>query len=197
MSDMTQNPPPRPRRRWLLFTSLALNIFLLGVVITGTLINWQNRALGLHGGQNPFSPRAIAEAVPEAERATARDIADAARPDQREALREVRRARMAVYRLLDEPFDRAKMEAALARMREADARLAMNGQETVLNMLEALSPEARAAIAAHLRDEARDRMRDRRGRGPRGHMDGPPDNPPEEGPEPTFGEDGPPPPTGP
>lgn len=188
MTDMTPTMAPRPRRRWLLFLSLALNLFLLGVVVTGTLINWQNRALGIGGG-NPFSPRAIAEAVPEPERDKAREIAEARRSEQREALREVRRARMAVYRLLDEPFDRATMEAALVRMREADARLALSGQETVLDMLEALSPEARAAVGAHIRDKGRERFRERRGRGPRGPMDEPPEEPMDETP--------PPPPPGP
>lgn len=190
MSDMTQPMPMRPRRRWLLFVSLALNLFLLGVVVTGTLINWQNRALGLGGGPNPFSPRAIAEAVPEPERAMAQAIAEADRPEQREALREVRRTRMAVYRLLDEPFDRAKLEAALARMREADAQLAISGQDTVLRMLEALSPESRAAVAAHIREGARERFRDRRGRRPRGPMDAPPE-------ETTDDPEPPPPPSGP
>ncbi len=199
MSDMPALSPARPRRRWLLFLSLAFNLFLLGVVVTGTLVNWQNRAMGIYGGANPFSPRAIAEVVTEAERARAEEIADATRAEQRSAMREVRRARMAVYRLLDEPYERARMEEALAAMRKADERLAMIGQETVLAMMDAMSPQARAAIAAEMRERARERHRNRErggprhGRGPDGDMMDPPEGPPGDLPE----EAPPPPPPGP
>lgn len=182
--------PLRPRRRVFLFTSLAFNLFLVGVIVAGTVINWQNRAFGVFAGQNPFAPHNIVRAVPPDARADVEAILRAHERDQREALREVRRSRMEVYRLMGDAYDRSAIIDALNHMREADAALAQATQEAILDVLEKVSPDVRKSIAEHIRENGRDRHRDRR-RGPEG--DGPP---PEMGPEmgPEGGEPPPPPP---
>lgn len=141
-------------RGWKVFLvgSLVLNAFLLGG-IAGGAYQW-------------FSAQRAHEAAPAA-RVALRFAADALAPERRQqfldAIRDARRdgreyaragreARRDVLDLLAAPqLDRAALDAALARTREADMALRIRVERAVADFAATLSPEERMTFAAGLR----------------------------------------------
>lgn len=102
-------------KRWIyisLFASLALNLFLVGVIVTGLF--WHG---GHHHRRGPFNMRNAYTVLTPASQAKAKAIWQANREAFVAKIREVRAARREVRSLLreDKP-DIAKVEAAIARV---------------------------------------------------------------------------------
>jgi hypothetical protein len=149
MSDPAGTEPPRGGRgiKIALALSLALNLLIAGLV-GGALL-----ALGPRGGDEPrlrtlgLGPFALA--LDRADRAAVREGID------RSALRAERRALGAGLvqlrgALLAQPFDRAAAEAALTRARGATERLQAQGHDALLDRVETMNADERAALAGRL-----------------------------------------------
>jgi uncharacterized membrane protein len=146
-------PPEPPRRsgrgvKIALAVSLALNLAVAGLV-GGAILGRSGpgeapaiRALGL----GPF-----ALALPRERRDEVRGRIEADMPRLRAERSEIGRSLREVQRaLLAEPFDRAAAAQALARSREATLALQSAGHAALLDTLEAMSAEERAALAQGL-----------------------------------------------
>lgn len=148
-----------PRTRWLLL-SLLLNVFLLGGLAgAGLYYAWTGR---IHASPTPVAAAPAAGATPAAPRGL-RFAADALPPAQRNAfragLRDARRAaaedvqaaragRVELARLMAAPqFDRAAVDAALARTRSADVALRARVEASVADFAASLAPQERAVFA--------------------------------------------------
>ncbi len=136
--------------RGLLVASLALNLLVAGAVV-GMLISgggWHGRhhAPGIDAAGGPMT-RALDE--PD-RRAIARQMREAyrdgrpGRPEQRAAFDAL------IIDLRRTPFDRAAVEAHMARMRGMLAERLELGQGLLLDRLESMTPETRAAFADRL-----------------------------------------------
>ncbi|SOE35851.1 Uncharacterized membrane protein [Delftia acidovorans] len=171
---MTMNESPigdAPRtthlRRWL-WTSALLNLFLVGGIAGGTWRWWAHQAearsvatstqtgtpTGAPAGSSPATARGL------------RFAADGLPPERRQAfrtgLREVRReaaaltqgsreGRAEVVRLLAAPqFDRAAVEAALARTRAADTAVRERVEAHVVDFAAQLTPAERQTLVQGL-----------------------------------------------
>ncbi len=137
--------------KWVLATSLILNIFLLSCIVSGTYhLFWSNAA--------PLANKPVQNAL--------RFAADGLSLERQQAfqklLRETRReakpfikaaqvARTDVRALLAAPeFDRGAISIALAHAREADIALRLRIEASLINFAESLSPEEREKFAEGL-----------------------------------------------
>ena len=142
----------------LLLASLAANVFLGGFVA--------GRYLGKppHHGSPPLER--MESLSPEA-RAAVRDVFQSRRDSFREHRLERRELQRALYdAMIAEPFDREKVEAAMAALRQARDNQHQSQNKVLLDALENLSAEDRKALA-DMQNERRQR-RGRRGRPPGG-----------------------------
>jgi uncharacterized membrane protein len=132
--------------RWGLYLSLALNLLLLGALIGG-----------IATGARLSFPRDDAERRPAMSRldAPTREALTAVFREQFAANRDDRlKQRAARKELMDlataETFDRAATVAALARLREIDARLMVANSDAVLAFMEGLSVQQRREVVKAL-----------------------------------------------
>jgi uncharacterized membrane protein len=149
-------------RAWkvLLVGSLVLNVFLIGGVAGGAY-QW----FVAHGGA-----AAAAQAQPRALRFAAAglsverqqqfvDALKTARREAREYARDGREDRREVLRLLAAPqLDRAALEVALNRTREADIALRSRVEQSVADFAATLSPDERVKFAEGLRERGNWRL---------------------------------------
>jgi uncharacterized membrane protein len=157
MSDPDAPKAPRPGRglKIALAMSLALNLLILGLV-GGAML-----AIGPRGGGD--DPRLRTLGLGPFALALDREDRDAVRGRiDREALRGDRRvlgASLMQLRgaLLAEPFDRVAAAAALAQARGATEALQAHGHGALLDQVETMSADERAALAERL-DRALRRM---------------------------------------
>lgn len=140
--------PPRARMglglRILLFTSLALNLAVAGV-IAGFLSRAPFR---------PPPPRpdrvggALTSALSEEDRrAIGRSIFQEMRKTEDEHWQRAVEYRNVLTALRAEPFDAAVLETSLARQGEEAMRMQMAGQEAFLDRIKQMSPQERKAFA--------------------------------------------------
>lgn len=141
-------------RSWkvVLVISLVLNVFLVGAIVGGAY-QW----FAAHGAVAPVlaQQRALRFAAQtlstERQSAFINDLKQARR-DGRQYAREGREGRRDVLRLLAAPqFDRAALDAALARTREADSHLRAQVEGSVADFAASLSPEERVQFADSLK----------------------------------------------
>ncbi|RKF45342.1 periplasmic heavy metal sensor [Paraburkholderia fungorum] len=146
-------------RSWkiVLVASLVLNVFLVGAIVGGAY-QW----FAAHGALTPAQAQAQAQQrtalrfaaeTLSAERQKAfLDGLKKARREGREFARDGREGRHEVLRLLAAPqFDRAALDAALARTREADSSLRAQVEGSVADFAATLSPEERVEFADSLK----------------------------------------------
>ncbi|MGE0724545.1 MAG: periplasmic heavy metal sensor [Alphaproteobacteria bacterium] len=146
----------RPRRRWLLPTalvaSLAANVFM-GSVLVGQFAH--QRTQSDFGVFQSF--RRFTETMPSETRDIVRESFLARRPDMRRNRAVLREARTAVRTALAaEPYDRAAVERAFERLRQANEALSHSAQEAIIEAAGKLPPDQRRRIA-----EVRERPRQR------------------------------------
>ena len=165
-------PPTRRRRGWirfLLVASLALNLFLVGMLAGGRLAQWP--FVGFDPAAGPgFVPHLVRSLPP-----AARTLAEDEFADRRTAIRrqvvELRREHRTIYRVLAaEHFDRAALENTLADMRAKVSNLQLSIHQALIDVADQLDAEGRQQMAETLRDLGR---RGGQGRGP-GHGREPP-----------------------
>ena len=142
-------------RSWkiVLVASLVLNVFLLGAIVGGAY-QW----FATHGAtttvlaQQRTALRFAAETLPAERQKAFIDGLKNARREGKQFAREGREGRHEVLRLLAAPqFDRAALDAALARTREADSRLRAQVEGSVADFAATLSPEERVEFADSLK----------------------------------------------
>ncbi|WP_158547530.1 periplasmic heavy metal sensor [Rhodovulum sp. 12E13] len=148
---------PRGSRVWLkvaLFVSLGLNLLVAGFVAGAVLgRDTHVRPVAADMARDLGLAPYVGALSPADRRAIARDVRSALRAQGgRRALRSEARASFAAVlaALRAEPFDRAALERLLAgQVARAEMRRSL-GQAALLDRLEEMSPEARAAFADRL-----------------------------------------------
>src|SRR5262249_15062549 len=107
-----------------------------------------------HGGpglRGLPSPRELRDVLSESDEAKLDSLLRAHRPQFRERLEKLFAGRQAVADAIKaEPFDRAKVAAAFAALREQEADLAAGAQDWLVEFVAGLGPEGRAKVAAVL-----------------------------------------------
>lgn len=153
----------RPRWRLWLLLSVLLNVFLVGSIGGGAWRWWSESAHAQRVAAVPAAnPASAGPASPRGLRFAADGLAPAQRQAFRTGLRDVRRAsaelarssregRAEVARLLAAPqFDRAAIDAALARTRSADLALRERVEGDVVGFAANLSPADRETLVQGL-----------------------------------------------
>lgn len=97
--------------------------------------------------RGPFNPRAFIAALPEDERAAARETLRGNMPAMRERFTEARDARREAETVLRaDPFDPTAAAAALSEARAARARIEAEGEAVILNIIAGLDAETRQTV---------------------------------------------------
>lgn len=139
-----------PRTRLLLFVSLGLNLFLVGLIVGGLTLGARDRATRGHAKSRSLI--SVAERLEPANResfhALLRREAEEARPRVR-ALRQARGE--AATAVTADPYDPQAAAAALDRARAEELALRRELDREVLVYAVRLSPDERALLAEALR----------------------------------------------
>lgn len=142
-------------RSWkvVLVASLVVNVFLLGAIVGGAY-QWfaAHGATAAATAAQQHALRFAAEPLSAERQKAFVDGLKKARREGRDLAREGREGRREVLRLLAAPqFDRAALDAALARTREADSNLRAEVEGSVADFAASLSPEERVKFADSLK----------------------------------------------
>ena len=139
--------------KFVLAASLVLNVFLMGAIVGGAY-QW----FAAHSANAPLlaqqrtALRFAAQTLPAERQQAFIDGLKNARREGRQFAREGREGRREVLRLLAAPqFDRAALDAALARTRAADSSLRAQVEGSVADFAASLSPEERIQFADSLK----------------------------------------------
>ena len=145
---------------WALMASLALNLFLGGVIgVRFWREHWRDGPERMAGQLGPTAR--LAAAFPESGREKVKAALDAKQQELRDRGREFRRTRAEALQVLSaEPFDRAKVTAAFAEARRTADAMSMIAQDAIIEAGEKLTSEERKALRDRLAE------RDRRGSPP-------------------------------
>lgn len=136
--------------KFVLAGSLLLNAFMLGGIAGGAYQWFSVRHTVAHAPAHGALRFAASGLSPE-RRAQFIAALKAARQEGREFAREGREGRRDVRALIAAPdFDRAALDAALARTRDADLALRTRVENSVVAFAATLSPDERARFAAGL-----------------------------------------------
>jgi uncharacterized membrane protein len=153
--------PEKPRLRWLLVASLALNLLVVGALVGAALSTWRGG-----GGRAGHEDGARAFGDPRLRAIGNLPFLMALEPDDRAgligaaleqggALRQNRRALRARFEailavLRQEPLDTSALRDLLAAQREALFERQQLGEALLVETIAAMSPEARAAYTERL-----------------------------------------------
>jgi uncharacterized membrane protein len=136
---------PTTRLKTVLIVSLVLNIFLLGAIAGGTY-RWVAKQKAEVVAQQRGLRFAAAE-LPQARRDQLREALRQTRRDSLPLIINARAGRLDVVQALAAPqFDRAALDAALARTREADMAVRARVEATVADFANALTPDERLKL---------------------------------------------------
>jgi len=146
---MAQTLPTTERRssRWLLLSSLALNLFFVGVAVAMFIRpappppTWDRNVF--------VRVERIAATLPPADREIVRGIIDNIRPSLEAAQVEYRTSQEAIREVMrQEPFSVENMRAAMARTRTARQNFDQIVQGAFADAAAKMSPSGRQALAA-------------------------------------------------
>ncbi|HSE79866.1 MAG TPA: periplasmic heavy metal sensor [Alphaproteobacteria bacterium] len=139
--------------KWLalaLLVSLGVNLFL-GGLLAGRYFGPQHRTFARseayeRPGQEFF--RRLIGRVPAEHRAAFEDVLSAKRPDMERTSQALRESRTKIREAVRaEPFDRAKLEAAFAEVRERNMALQKSVHEAMAEAVQKLPAEARGRLS--------------------------------------------------
>lgn len=162
MKDLNGATPATPAKtgrglRIALAVSVALNLLIAGLVAGAVLRDGGPRARMM--GELEFGP--FTEALSREDRDALRRSFLQRMPDLRDMRRQMRSDFNGLLEALRaEPFDAAKLRAAMAGQSDRMAERLTLGRDLLVERIEAMTPEARVEFA--------DRLEDRLRRGPRG-----------------------------
>jgi uncharacterized membrane protein len=153
------------RMRILVIASLALNVFGIGAIAADAIMGQDGRgSLFAHCRPPRFmglpSPRELREVLPDSDDAMLDQLLKANRARFHERLDALFAARQQVADAIrTEPFERAKLEAAFAVLREREETMAAGSQAWLADFIGRLDPESRAKVAELLtrRHQRRDK----------------------------------------
>lgn len=151
---------------WALVASLALNLFLAGVIgVRFWREHWREGPERAMAGA--FGPMGrIAGSLPESGRAKMKAVMETRQQAMRERSREYRRARSeAMQALSADAFDRSRAEAAFAEARRRADAMSEGVHAAMIEASSQLTPDERKAFRERLAERDRDRERDRERRG--------------------------------
>lgn len=143
------NAPLSRTARVALLLSLALNLALL-VFVGWHHGPWRDDGRGRHAPPLPhlFDVRALRRVIPPERADVLKPIFEAHRPEMRSRLHELFAARGDVRRAIAaEPFERAQLESAFARLREADRATAEEAQAMLAELLAVATPDERRKMS--------------------------------------------------
>lgn len=156
---------PPPRRRWrsiLLIVSLALNLFLVGILVGGRVAEWRAPASPTAAALGPGAVSQLLSALPASARSEARRMFTERRPEIRRHFRALRTARLEAMRTLRaEPFDRQAFAEAMETVRERTLALQAAVQQVLIDLSGEVDAETRARLADAATDLHRHRHRRR------------------------------------
>lgn len=172
---MTQTPQPaRPSRRFriALILSLVLNFLFVGTLVGLVLVGADRRSDDGARGLRAVGLGPVLAVLSSEDRA---ELGQRLRDNRGELAQESRTLGRSVRAFANvlraETFDRAAAEAALGAQRDHGAALQAHGHSLLLDQIETMTPDERAALAERI-EEALERARDRRfgagNGGPRG-----------------------------
>lgn len=137
-----------------LVVSIAFNLLFAGLIVTGAV---RNGPFGPDWGRHPprshfsFTPHAFMRALPEDERDHARAMMEPHRDEIRQDFGKLRQARAEVAAAVTaQPFDRARLDAALADLRARYQAIAEASQGAIADVIESLDDKGRAETARYL-----------------------------------------------
>ena len=134
------------RRRWVLIASLAVNFLLIGLVLAGM---WRVRHHGLPGAGNDLSLVGFVHQLPADRQPGIREQLMTERKNLRPLRQQARESWTAANAILsEEPYDKDKLKAALAKSREATARFEEALSSILAETASKLSPEERKSLQA-------------------------------------------------
>ncbi len=141
------------RMRILVIASLALNVFGIGAIAAGAIISQDGRG-GLFSHCRPPrfmglpSPRELHAVLPDNDQIKLNQLLQANRAGFHQRLDALFAARQQVADAVrSEPFDRARLEAAFAALREREAAMAAGSQAWLADFIARIGPENRAKVA--------------------------------------------------
>jgi uncharacterized membrane protein len=148
-ADTIPAEPGRRTPRWiwaLLFLSLALNLLIIGV-IGGSM--WAVRRGGFWDAPL-FMERThrFMRRLPEERRAVVRSTFAQFRPQLQPYWRDVRMARVAIGRLIEDGYTQEQFDAALTDLFAKEARAREAARPMIAQMLNVLKPEERRRFLA-------------------------------------------------
>jgi len=150
------------RLRLLLVISLAVNIFFVGAIAVSAIIDHGFRGVmgfGPPHGQRMMgvpSPRQLRGVLDDQGQQILETMLDARRDAFHANLDAMFQAREALAQALAaEPFDRVKVEAAMAAMRDREAVMQGSAQSFILELAAQLNAEQRTKIAELLKPNER------------------------------------------
>jgi uncharacterized membrane protein len=138
--------------KFALLGSVVLNVFLLGAIAGGAYQWFAAHGANQSAAQDQRALRFAAEPLSVEQQRAFVDGLKNARREGRQYARDAREGRREVLRLLAAPqFDRAALDAALARTRAADSSLRAMVEASVADFAATLTPTERVEFAESLR----------------------------------------------
>ena len=140
----TGGKPPSNRLRRLLIASLAINLLLVGAALGAV---WRARHHGFPGFGNDLGMMGFVRQLPSDRQPGIRDQLTAERQALRPFRREVRETwNAANAQLAAEPFDKGKLQGAMAQSRAAATKFDEAISTALISIAEKLSPEERKLL---------------------------------------------------
>ena len=144
-----------PRRRWqsvLLIVSLALNLFLIGILAGGRIAKWSYPEMPIAFALSPGIVSRLIGELPPGAQAEARRLFEDRRWEIRREMRALRTARVEALEILTaEPFDREAFSEAMVAVRRQTLAVQEVVHEVLIDLSSRVDPETRAMLDAAAR----------------------------------------------
>lgn len=152
---MTETTPaPRRGRRIFLILSLCLNVFLVAVIVVGVMRAVHRRNDPMTAG-GPFSPYVLLHVAAKEDRPKIQAVIDRHKASVRHLRDQAVAARVASFETFAAPdYTPEKFNAALDKVREADAAVGKEVNDSIAESVAQLAPDERKKLADKTRRHA-------------------------------------------